>query len=131
MAKKGFNGDGKSATLKAAINARDENDELRNAARRKRFAAKSWFFVHMKIDCQLFRGESPFPRTMIMTGREMGKANKKLVGQYIELLDSNKEGRLWKWKIKDYPKFKETLRKHMNGTKYLTFGDENELITTV
>ena len=131
MAKKGFNGDGKGATLNAIDDAKDENDELRNAARRKRFAAKNWFFVHMKIDCQLYRGEAPFPRSMIMTGREMGKANKKLVKQYIDLLDDNKEGRLWKWKIKDYPKFKEALRAHVNGSKYLTTGDENELIITV
>lgn len=115
MSNKGFSVEGKGATYRERKMAHIETMTLREKARKQRWAKKSWFLSNIEIECQLYRGESEFPRTKKMTCKEMGQDNRRLVHAFIKALDEGKDSPLWAWKIKDLPKFRRVKDSYMNA----------------
>lgn len=49
----------------------------------------------------LMRGDAPFGRTKVMTGREAVEANKRFEDQFAKTCLEHPERRLWRWKPLD------------------------------
>lgn len=113
MSQSGFRVYGIAETRNERCLAYLETEHLKNIHKQNYWFKRKRFFKSVEFECQLLRGEGEFPRTKTMTISEMGKENKKLVLSFIKSLDEGKDRPLWRWKIKDLPKFKQIKREYM------------------
>jgi hypothetical protein len=91
--------DGKQAAV-ADYWLDEQTKELDRKARVKtNYARNNYFMRHEQVECQLFRGDKKFPRTVVMTMSEMGKKNRELVMSYLHKTKKKGEkSTLWTWK---------------------------------
>ncbi|MCK5431219.1 MAG: hypothetical protein KAJ03_00675 [Gammaproteobacteria bacterium] len=79
----------------------EENIALRNKVKRLTFIAARAFYNTIEVEAQLYRGQSKFPRTAMMTIQAMAEANRQFVLQQIKRNDQGRETRLWLWRAVD------------------------------
>lgn len=115
MSNKGFFVEGKQTRKMECQNDWENKDSMRKKRRKDRWFRKKWFMQHIKFNCQLYRGDSKFPRTQELTCSEMGQNNQKFVKSFIRAMDREKKQPLWVWKIIDIETFKSRKRKILDG----------------
>lgn len=98
---KGFAKDGIERTRVATIWDRAE----RAAAQRKR-KQKGWmiqraYAFNRLLVFQLYRGQSIFPQTKIMTLRQCAEENRTKALAFASRLDTQPNTQLWSWRIRD------------------------------
>lgn len=93
------------------LNAFRRRKWLRNNFKRK-VAGGVWLDATQEF--QLFRGDAPFGRTKVMTGREARDANREFEDQFAKRCVENPERRLWRWRPVDATEVQKLCRKVVN-----------------
>jgi len=95
-----------------------ENRLVKNTNTRNYILRKRRVLQFLKLDCQLYRGDSKFPRTAIMTCYELGKLNRQYVLNFISNMDKDNNRPLYRWKVIDVVKLQKVIRLVTDGVFY-------------
>jgi hypothetical protein len=101
--KGGFDTNNKSQMRYNTLEGRLEQEQIKTESRKKYGFAMRAFNKSEIFTCQLFIGDSPFPRNKDLTINQMVTENRVLEAKFVSLLDKDidTKRRLTKWKIKN------------------------------
>ena len=94
----------------------DYSHQRKQTKRLSHFGIKKYkheFSTEYKTKCQLMRGESKYPRTMIMVANEMFKRNREFEDQFVAKLNKGEKSTLWSWRNPAVKEVMDTLRKYI------------------
>lgn len=109
MSNKGFRVRGVEDTRRERAISHIETMGVINKTRKLAWSTRRYVLGSFEVECQLYRGQDKYPRTKVMTCRQMGFENKNLRMNYIRSLDDGVETALWSWRLVDPVVIKDEL----------------------